>query len=117
MASASGLATGYGPQVHGTSINTFNGSQLFPKFQQDLQKNCPFQHFNLMSDNADDKFEAMCDAIEELKDKEKKEGKGSGDRNLLSRAHEERCHQGRLRINAYPEHRPQRTSKNSRFPI
>ena len=77
MASASGLATGYGPQVHGTSINTFNGSQLFPKFQQDLQKNCPFQHFNLMSDNADDKFEAMCVAIEELKDKERKEGKGS----------------------------------------
>ena len=60
MASASGLATGYGPQVHGTSINTFNGSQLFPKFQQDLQKNCLFQHFSLMSDNADDKFEAMC---------------------------------------------------------
>ena len=79
MASASGPATGYGPQVHGTSIYIFNGSQVFSKFQQDLQKNCPFHHFNLMGDNASDQFEAMCLAIEELKHKEKTEGKGSAE--------------------------------------
>ena len=77
MASASGPATGYGPQVHGTSIKIFNGSQVFSKFQQDLQKNCPFNHFNLMGDKASDQFEAMCLAIEELKHKERTEGKGS----------------------------------------
>ncbi len=77
MASASGPATGYGPQVNGTSITSFNGNQSFPKLQQDLQFFCPFQHFNLMSEKANDKFEEMCTAIENLKEKELKEGKGS----------------------------------------